>query len=47
MTSDEEKDPPVPGDLVGASKRIHRVQPRETGDGSDREVPADKPSDRT
>ena len=26
MTSDDEKDPPVPADLVGAPKRIHRDQ---------------------
>jgi len=26
MSSDDEKDPPVPGDLVGASKRVHRDQ---------------------
>lgn len=44
MTSDE-KDPPVPGDLVGAAKRTHRNQVAEEYDLSDHETLADEPND--
>lgn len=42
MTSDEEKDPPVPADLEGAAKRFHRVQ---VPDERDHEAPEGEPND--
>ena len=44
MTSDE-KDPPVPADLEGAPKRIHRKQVAEESDANDHEAHADEPND--
>ncbi|WP_258073809.1 hypothetical protein [Arthrobacter sp. Y81] len=40
MTSDEEKDPPVPADLEDSAKRVHHVQVAEE---RDHEAPADEP----
>ena len=45
MTSDDEKDPPVPADLEGAAKRVHRVQVADENDANDPEALADKPND--
>ncbi|WP_190243059.1 hypothetical protein [Arthrobacter globiformis] len=45
MSSDDEKDPPVPADLVDAPKRIHREQVAQNNDGSNREALADDPND--
>lgn len=45
MSSEDEKDPPVPADLVGAPKRIHREQVAEKYDRSNREALADDPND--
>jgi hypothetical protein len=45
MTSDDEKDPPVPADLEGASKRIHRDQGAEEHDRHDHEELEDEPND--
>jgi hypothetical protein len=46
MTSDDEKDPPVPADLEGAAKRIrHRGKVEEEHDSEDHEAPADEPND--
>jgi hypothetical protein len=45
MTSDDEKDPPVPADLVGAPKRIHRERVAEEDDRSGRKTPAEEPKD--
>ncbi|MDP9999069.1 hypothetical protein [Pseudarthrobacter sulfonivorans] len=42
MTSDDEKDPPVPADLEGSVKRIRRAQGVED---NDHEPPADEPND--
>ncbi|MET1064104.1 MAG: hypothetical protein ABWX85_03965 [Arthrobacter sp.] len=42
MTSDDEKDPPVPADLEGAAKRVHRVQ---VADEKDAEAVAEEPND--
>ena len=42
MTSDDEKDPPVPADLEGAAKSIHRAQVEK--DKED-EPSADEPND--
>jgi hypothetical protein len=42
MRSDDEKDPPVPADLEGAAKRIHRT---EVVEDKDHEPPADEPND--
>ncbi|MFJ5692853.1 hypothetical protein ACIP9X_03240 [Arthrobacter sp. NPDC093125] len=36
MSSDDEKDPPVPAGLVDAPKRIHREQVAQKYDRSDR-----------
>jgi hypothetical protein len=42
MSTDEEKDPPVPADLEGAAKRIHRDQAAEKYDhGAVAEEPND------
>jgi hypothetical protein len=43
MTSDEEKDPPVPADLVDAPKRIHRDQDAKEHDRPDHAALADEP----
>lgn len=45
MSSDDEKDPPVPADLVGAPKRIHRDEVADELERSDHENPADGPDD--
>ena len=45
MTSDDEKDPPVPADLVGAPKRIHHDRVAGEKDRSDRTSPAEEPKD--
>jgi hypothetical protein len=45
MTSDDEKDPPVPADLVEAPKRIHRVRNAEEYDRSGRKTSAEEPKD--
>jgi len=45
MTSDEEKDPPVPAHLVDAPKRIHRDQVAGEHDRPDHAAPADEPHD--
>ncbi|MGN7252831.1 MULTISPECIES: hypothetical protein [unclassified Arthrobacter] len=45
MASDDEKDPPVPSDLVGAPKRIRREQVAQKCDRSTREALADDPND--
>jgi len=45
MTSDCEKDPPVPADLAGASNRIHRDQVAEEHDPYDRDALSDEPND--
>ncbi|WP_172411821.1 hypothetical protein [Arthrobacter globiformis] len=45
MTSGDEKDPPVPADLVGAPRRIRREQGAEADDRSDQEDLVDDPND--
>jgi hypothetical protein len=45
MTSDDEKDPPVPAHLEGAPKRIHRKQVAEEPDANGRGVHADEAND--
>jgi hypothetical protein len=45
MTSDDEKDPPVPAHLEGAPKRIRHVQGAEEQDLDDHETLADEPDD--
>jgi hypothetical protein len=45
MTSDDEKDPPVPADLVEAPKRIRRDRNAEDYDRSGRKASAEKPKD--
>ncbi|MBD1543592.1 hypothetical protein G9E11_15375 [Arthrobacter sp. IA7] len=45
MTSDDEKDPPVPADLVDAPKRIHHDQVAEEHDRPDHTPLADEPND--
>lgn len=45
MTSDDEKDPPVPADLEGAAKRVHRAQVAEKHDSYDHEAGADEPNE--
>lgn len=47
MTSDDEKDPPVPADLVDAPKRIHRWPASENDPHSDGEAPADEQTTKT
>ncbi|WP_272910874.1 hypothetical protein [Arthrobacter sp. FW306-05-C] len=42
MTSDDEKDPPVPADLVDAAKRIHYKQAPENNDAFDDEAAGDE-----
>ena len=41
MKSDDEKDPPVPADLEGAPKRIHREKDAESHEESDLDAAAD------
>lgn len=43
MTSDDEKDPPVPADVEGAAKRIHRSQVAEESDANAHEAPTEDP----
>lgn len=45
MTSDDEKDPPVPADLVDAPERIHHKQTSGNNDPSDDEALPDEPND--
>jgi hypothetical protein len=45
MTSDDEKDPPVPADLEGAAQRVHRVQVADEKDANGPEAQADEPND--
>jgi hypothetical protein len=45
MTSDDEKDPPVPADLVDAPKRIQHEQVVEKHDRPDHAGSADEPND--
>jgi hypothetical protein len=45
MTSGDEKDTPVPADLVGAPRRIHRNQLAEEDDRTGHEALADNPDD--
>jgi hypothetical protein len=45
MASDDEKDPPVPADLVGAPKRIRRDRVVKESDRSDHEDLGDEPND--
>ncbi|WP_171046614.1 hypothetical protein [Pseudarthrobacter sp. NamE5] len=44
MSSDDEKDPPVPANVVGAPKRVHRDRVRYEYDRSDHEAPAEAPN---
>jgi hypothetical protein len=45
MTSDEEKDPPVPADVDGATpRRVRRDQIAEEHDPNGHEPPADEPN---
>jgi hypothetical protein len=37
MSSDDDKDPPVPADLEGAAKRVHRVKAADENDAKDSE----------
>jgi hypothetical protein len=45
MTSDDEKDPPVPADLEGAAQRVRRVQVADEDDANVTETLADEPND--
>ena len=45
MTSGDEKDPPVPADLVGVPKRIHRDQGTGKYHRSDHNALADERND--
>jgi hypothetical protein len=45
MTSDDEKDPPVPAHLEGAPMRIHRKHVEEESDATDHKVHADDAND--
>jgi hypothetical protein len=45
VTTDDEKDPPVPADLVDAPKRIHRDQVAEEHSRPDQAAPADEAHD--
>ena len=45
MASDDEKDPPVPADLVGAPKRIHHDRVAGEPDRRDHEDLGDEPND--
>jgi hypothetical protein len=45
MSSDDEKDPPVPAHLVGATERVHRDQAADKQDAVDHEAPAEQPGD--
>ncbi|MET1021408.1 MAG: hypothetical protein ABWX69_04320 [Arthrobacter sp.] len=45
MTSDDEKDPPVPADLEDAAKRVHRVRVADENDAKNAEALADEPND--
>ncbi|MFC9333088.1 hypothetical protein [Arthrobacter sp. NPDC057009] len=45
MTAGDEKDPPVPADLVGAPQRVHRDQVAEDEDQPDRNAPTDESND--
>ncbi|WP_157365146.1 hypothetical protein [Arthrobacter sp. QXT-31] len=45
MTADDEKDPPVPADLVGAPQRVRRDQVAEDEDQPVRKAPADEPNE--
>lgn len=42
MTSDDEKDPPVPADLVDAPQRIHYEQASENNGAFDDEAAGDE-----
>ncbi|WP_426226641.1 hypothetical protein [Pseudarthrobacter sp. DSP2-3-2b1] len=46
MTADDEKDPPVPADVEGASlRRVHDGHVEEEPDPNDHETPAHQPKD--
>lgn len=47
MTSDDEKDPPVPADLVDAPKRIHHEPASENNAASDDEALGDEQTTKT
>lgn len=44
MTSDDEKDPPVPADLDDAANRIHRNKAAADRDAHDNPAPAEEPN---
>ena len=43
MRSDDEKDPPVPADLEGAPKRIHRNHVAKDSDADTHQAPTEEP----
>ena len=45
MTIDDEKDPPVPADLEGAPKRVHRERVAEERGPDDHGALADEPTE--
>ncbi|MCU1518481.1 MAG: hypothetical protein JWQ75_3202 [Pseudarthrobacter sp.] len=45
MTSDDEKDPPVPADVEGAAQRIRHKQAAEESDANDHEAQPVEPND--